>query len=141
MKKVICFLLSAFFILFVTACGALSPADVDNAVIDYGNSGIYTKEEMDEAIKLIKDEFSDWDGCILKTIKYGSDENCGESELERLKELKVMRNANEEFTQCIMFVTDFYSPEYDDPDYTDFFNWWLARAEGGNWILVSWGHP
>ena len=141
MKKIICLIIITALLFCLTACRTLSPADVDNAVIDYGNSEIYSKDDMDAAIKLIKEEFSGWDGCVLKTISYGSDEKCSESELEWLKELEATRKTSENYSQCIMFNTDFYSPEYDDPDYTDFFQWWLVRSDGGEWVLIEWGHP
>lgn len=40
--------------------------------IDYGASSIYTKEEMDAAIELIKKEFNTWDGCELHSISYST---------------------------------------------------------------------
>ena len=37
-------------------------ASVDDAEIDYGKSELYSKEDMDAAIEIIKAEFSTWKG-------------------------------------------------------------------------------
>ena len=50
-----------------------------------------------------------------------------------------------DFTQCIMFKSDFHSPKNGggawnaDAEYTDW-QWWLARADGGEWRLLTWGY-
>lgn len=44
--------------------------------VDYGNSTLYTKEDMDSAIALIKKEFGTWEGCELHSIAYSSDDKC-----------------------------------------------------------------
>lgn len=52
---------------------------------------------------------------------------------------------NIEFTQCIEFVSDFHSPKdggdaWDaDSEYTNW-EWWLARADSGEWNLMTWGY-
>jgi D-alanyl-D-alanine carboxypeptidase len=62
-----------------------------------------------------------------------------------MNELKEGQN----YTQCIEFITDFHSPVEDeevkdtawekDKEYTDY-QWWLARTDGGEWELLTWGY-
>ena len=120
-------------------------ADTTNIKIDYGISSIYTKAEMDAAIELIKKEFSTWDGCELHSISYSTDEECNESNIAWMNEMGKATDAEETFTQCIMFKSNFHSPLNGgsgfnpDEEYTDW-QWWLARSEGGQWKLMTYGY-
>lgn len=120
-------------------------ADTTNITIDHGTSSIYTKAEMDTAIELIKKEFSTWDGCELHSISYSTDEECSESNIAWMNEMGKATDAEETFTQCIMFKSNFHSPlnggsgSNPDEEYTDR-QWWLARSEGGQWKLMTYGY-
>lgn len=120
-------------------------ADTTNIKIDYGASSIYTKAEMDAAIELIKKEFSTWDGCELHSISYSTDEECSESNIAWMNEMGKATDVEETFTQCIMFKSNFHSPLNGgsgfnpDEEYTDW-QWWLARSEGGQWKLMTYGY-
>ncbi|MBQ6467731.1 MAG: hypothetical protein IJJ61_07275 [Clostridia bacterium] len=130
-----------------------SPVDpVANVQIDYGESEIYSKEDMDAAIELIKAEFSTWKGCTLKKIYYVSDDECSEQNVNDLNEIEASNDNKEVFTQCIMFESDFHTPKRtyldqlvdfnsfeEDEDYIAW-QWWLGRSETGNWKLVTWGY-
>ena len=54
MKKYVFFLLSIIWVVGLAGCGKQATPKVD---IDYGSSSIYTKEDMDSAIKLIQPTF------------------------------------------------------------------------------------
>ena len=71
MRKLIAVLITVVCIVMLAGCGAKSSPEV---AIDYGNSSIYSKEDMDSAIQMIKKEFDTWDGCELHSITYGTDE-------------------------------------------------------------------
>lgn len=120
-------------------------ANTTNIKIDYGTSSIYTKAEMDAAIELIKKEFSTWDGCELHSISYSTDDACSESNIVWMNEIEKATDAEETFTQCIMFKSDFHSPLNGgsgfnpDEEYTDW-QWWLARSEDGQWKLMTYGY-
>lgn len=110
--------------------------------IDYGASSIYTKADMDEAIELIKTKFASWEGCELHSISYKSDE-CNRK--ENIEWLNSIGNRDTEYTQCIELLSDFYSSKTSggswngDYEYTDC-QWWLARTDGGEWHLLTWGY-
>ena len=117
----------------------------DNAgnevMVDYGDSKTYAQADMDAAIALIKAEIAAWDGVKLHSVRYAGDEANSTENLAWLNGLK----EGQSYTQCIEFLTDIHSPVkgggawMPDREYTDW-QWWLARAEGGDWQIVSWGY-
>lgn len=140
-KKPLALLLSVICILGLAGCGKEAP----EVKIDYGTSSIYTEADMNAAIDLIKKEFNTWDGCELHSISYSSDDECSESNVAWMNELEEANDAKETFTQCIMFRSNFHSPKKGggawnaDEEYTGW-QWWLARSEGGQWKLMTWGY-
>lgn len=145
MKKIMTLFVLMICICGSTGCGGTSVSDVSEVKIEYGNSSLYSEEDMNAAIKLIKDEFSTWDGCELHSISYGSDDKCNSENIAWMNELATANDINEKFDQCIMFKSDFHSPKNGgeawnaDYEYTDW-QWWLARSEGGTWRLMTWGY-
>lgn len=122
-----------------------APTESADLIIEYGNSQLYTMEDMDAAMDVIQDEFSTWKGCEMHSIRYSSDDCNSEENLKWVNGLKEGKN----YTQCIQFLTDFHSPveEEDlketawepDTEYKDY-QWTLARAQGGDWELVTMGY-
>ena len=45
--------------------------------IDYGKSEKYSKEDMEEAITQIMEEFDSWKGCTMHTVTYAGDDGSG----------------------------------------------------------------
>ncbi|MBE5832260.1 MAG: hypothetical protein E7306_11050 [Butyrivibrio sp.] len=137
MKRIITGIILAMTML-VSACGQ---DKVNEVSIDYGTSQIYTKADMDEAIVLIKEKFEDFEGCELHNIRYATDECNSEENIAWMNDLEEGQN----FTQCIVFLSDFHTPKdggltwEPDTEYKDW-TWNLARAEGGEWHLVTWGY-
>ena len=83
MKKILLLLISILLTCQLTGCSLII-----NPKIDYGNSKVYSKEDMDDAIKLIKKKFnSSFRGSKLNSITYLSDDKCGEDELKWLNVL------------------------------------------------------
>ena len=143
MKKMIALLLAAVCIAMLAGCANKTAPEVK---IDYGRSELYSKEDMDAAIRMIEKEFRTWEGCELHSIAYGGDEECNEENLKWMNELEAANDAKEQFTRCIMFTSSFHSPKrYNggglntDEEYTGW-SWWLARSEGGDWKLMTWGY-
>ena len=142
MKKTFMLILMAVSICLLGGCGGKQSADVS---IDYGNSSVYSKEDMDEAVKVIEGEFNTWEGCELHSIAYSSDDQCTPDNVAWMNELEEANDAKEVFTECIMFTSSFHSPKEGggawepDKEYTDY-EWWLARSDGGSWKLMTWGY-
>ena len=77
MKEIItaafCFVLFFFF----AGCGK---GDISKVEIDYGTSSVYSKEEMDSAIEVIKKQFSSFKSCELHSLSCMSDEECNNAD-------------------------------------------------------------
>lgn len=114
---------------------------------DYRKSDIYTQADMDAAIEIINEQFSQWEGCTLLNIRYAGDDCNSAENLRWMNELANARKYDVKFVQCIEFLSDFYASK-DTEGHTTFepdseyknWQWWLARAEGGNWQLMSFGY-
>ena len=117
-------------------------SDDDLDLIISTQEDLYTKEEMDAAVAAIRAEFDTWDGCELRALRYAGDESASQENLDWMNEL---RKDGEVFTQCIEFLSDFHtSSEANsdleaDQEYQNW-QWWLARSEGGDWQLMTWGY-
>ena len=119
------------------------PGVVSDVQVNYGNSEIYTREDMDAAAETIKQKFhsgSEWRGYTLHTLSYASDENCGSDTLQEL---------NDEFStaydQVIVFNSSFHTPKVSDgfsaADVEDSgFYWYLGRKNGGSWEVINAGY-
>lgn len=112
--------------------------------VDKG-SDLYTEEDINSAAEKIMNEFRFWKGCEMHSIRYAGDECNSEENIKWMNELK----KGQDYVQCIEFLTDFHSPTKGenlkntawepDQEYKDY-TWYLARKEGGDWELLSWGY-
>ena len=111
------------------------------ASIDYGSSEIYSREDMDEAITLIKDRFYSWEGCKLYSIYYTDDSFCQ----REVDYVNTLADDGVVYTECIVFRTRFRSPIFGGGAWNANFeydwSWYLARTDGGEWELLTWGAP
>lgn len=129
--------LMVFALLGLAACSS-APKEAE---IDLGKSEIYTEEEREEAIVLIREEFDTWEGCELQNIRYAGDSCNSEENIQWMNDLK----EGKEYTECIEFLSDFHSPKEGggswepDKDYKDW-TWYLARKDKGPWELITWGY-
>lgn len=136
MKKSFSVIFVLVLLISLCACGRTG-----ELTIDYGQSVLYTREDMDEAIGLILEEFSGWAGCELHAIRYYGDECNSEDNILWMNQLEEGKN----YTRCIAFYSDFHSPKKGggawnpDYEYRDW-QWWLAREESGKWELLTWGY-
>lgn len=127
-------------ILFFIAglCGCGKGADIRSYTVEYGESAVYSQQDMDAAVEKIVQEFREWDGCVLYSLSYAGD-GCSERELNSCRE----REKNRDFDECIVFDASFRSPleggEAWEADFVYQWSWILARSSGGTWTLVDWG--
>ena len=142
MKKNVAVVLCLVLVTVLAGCGK---ADMSKVKIDYGTSSIYTEDDMNAAIEEIKKEFSTFKGCELHSLSYTSDEKCSNAEtISWMNDLESANDNKEIFTQCIAFDSSFRSPKRGgdawaaNEEYT--WSWWLARSEGGEWKLMTWGY-
>lgn len=136
MKRIIVAVLS----LCLVMSSGCSKADTDNFSVDYGKSEIYSQQDMDSAIDVIRKEFSSWKGCELHSVSYISDE-FNEDNIDYCNELR----ADSGYDECIVFESSFHSPKNGggawtpDEEYTGW-SWYLARNDNGAWTLLTNGY-
>ena len=137
-------LLALLCLLGAMGCGGGKTA---GAKIDLGTSELYTRDELEAAVKLIEKEFSGWKGCELHTLRYAGDEWQTAENAAWLSELAEAQGRPGPITECAMFLSDFHSPKGPkqigawnmDEEYRNW-QWWLGRPEGGEWQLLTWGY-
>lgn len=97
MKKIITVTLCIVLVLLFAGCG--KNGDTSKVEIDYGASSIYSKEEIDSAIEIIKKQFALFEGCELHRLSYMTDEECNNADnIEWMNDLRTDDN-KEAFTQ------------------------------------------
>ena len=108
---------------------------------DYGESALYTPAELQAAAALIMEQFASFEGCELHSLRYAGDVCNSTGNIQWMNSL----GENTSFTQVAEFLSDFHSPVEGggaweaDMEYKDW-QWWLAREEGGDWQLMTWGY-
>lgn len=154
MKKILSLLVMCFMIFSFTSCKEQTKIEDETDVqveadnnkndfdVDYGNSSIYTNEDIDIAIKLITEQFYEMEGCELHSLSYTSDECNSNDNIYWMNDLG-SRN-NKKYVNCMEIASSFRSPKEGggaweaDSEYN--WSWWLAREDGGEWELLTWGY-
>ena len=140
--------LTALILIFSSLSVQAAQVNLAEVKIDYGSSKIFSREDMDEAVEIIAEQFGKWEGCTLHNIRYYGDDVNNQENLDWLNNLSKARNLNKKFTQCIAFVSDFYVSK-DAADKTTFepdreykdWQWWLARTNANDeWHLLTFGY-
>lgn len=83
MKKIITVTLCIVLVLLFAGCG--KNGDTSKVEIDYGASSIYSKEEIDSAIEIIKKQFALFEGCELHRLSYMTDEECNNADTKTMR--------------------------------------------------------
>ncbi len=127
-----------FIMVFVFTACTNKTVTVD---VDYGDSSLYTKEDMDAAIEIIQEEFAQMEGAELHSLSYSSDECNSQKNIDWMNDLT---DGAVQYTQCIEFASKFQSPAEGGgswiPDSEYNWHWWLARTDGGDWDLLTFGY-
>ena len=110
------------------------------AVIDCGESVLYTKEERQDAAKLISDTVESFEGCKLYAVKYEGDE-VSKKNLEYCNSLAA---DGVTYSESIVFTSYFRSPIFKagawNPNDLYSWSWSLARTNGGDWEILTYGY-
>lgn len=110
------------------------PGNVDHVEERYVESSLYSQNDIDDAINVIKNDFAyDWDGCVLTLIYYGGDERCKQESEERGVETIVLLSDFDTRKQ----PGDSSLNSYDT--YTGW-SWILVRDEDGGWKHIDHGY-
>ena len=121
-KTMICLVSASVMILVLSACGTKTTGPAPEVAIDLGSSSLYTQEELNTAILLIRDKFATFAGCELHSIRYAGDDANNEENLEWLNSLREVRSnippedVGKQYVQVAEFLSNFHSP-VGDGDY------------------------
>ena len=134
MKKIIYIMFCVLFVFTLGACGENS----DQIKTRYVASEIYSDEDIDAAIDVIKKEFENgWKGCTLTEIYYAGDDISKEHQ-----DWADRNNADEVIVLMSSFDVDSSGGDGSlNPDTTyDDWNWILVRTKDGQWQHVDHGY-
>ena len=110
------------------------------AVIDCGESVLYTKEDRQSAARLISDVVNSFEGCKLYVVKYEGDE-VSQKNLEYCNSLAA---DGVTYSESIVFTSYFRSPIFNagawNPNDLYSWSWYLARTNGGEWEILTYGY-
>ena len=110
------------------------------AVIDCGESVLYTTEERQAAAKLISDTVESFEGCKLYVVTYEGDE-VSKKNLEYCNSLAADGIT---YSESIVFTSYFRSPIFKagawNPNDLYSWSWYLARTNGGDWKILTYGY-
>lgn len=137
LKRIINYIGIVIIILFIIATfvfiiGVIPmPSSVKKAEIHYGESQIYSKDDMEQAAKVIKNKFKEFDGCKFKSISYsGDDTSLRESDDSR-------------YDECIVFMCRFepfiFKQWFGEMQGEQTFIFFLGRNKGGSWEFIKYG--
>ena len=113
-KTMLCFLSASVVFFALSACEAKTTGPAPEVAIDLGSSSLYTQEELNTAILLIKDKFATFTGCELHSIRYAGDDANNEENLEWLNSLRRVRSnmppedVGKQYVQVAEFLSNFY---------------------------------
>ncbi len=121
-------------LLSLCACGNVSKAETKTV-----ESELYSQEDIEAAIKVIKRDFRlNWRGCTLTSIYYAGDERTS-SEIEYYGDKYSDR-------QLIVLLSSFdvakrgADPSLSPGSSNDNWCWILVRKEGGMWHCINKGY-
>lgn len=117
--------------------------------ISYGTSEIYSKQDMDDAIDLIKERIYNIEGIVSDTkskiysISYTNDDIC-QQELNEHKGQAIAKYGVP-YSECIVFKTEMRPPLFGDKhhvlnSYLKYsWGWTLGRIDDGDWEVITFG--
>ncbi len=137
MKRIIAIILAVISLFMFTAC-----AKTRDYNLEYGESQMYSNDDIESAAKAVVKEFNSFHGCVLYSLTFAGDDVC-EDELLYVNSLK--EDGGEEFVECLVFCSEFRSPVNGGGAWTpnDIYtwSWYLGRETDGEWELVTFGYP
>lgn len=138
MKRGFRILLAIMILFSLTACKGKAGGDI---TIDKGDSTKFSEEEIDSAIKVVKDNFS-FPGAELKRIRY--DEAKSEEAIKPFMENGAGKDSDIDPNNVIVIFTDFdvtgENPVLSKGEYKDY-NWILVRADkDSEWEIKDQGY-
>lgn len=134
MRKIVSLCICCILALCLCSCGG----NVKNVKTHKVDSELYTQDDINAAIKTIKEEFNDnWKGCTLTDIYYAGDKS-----LNSYQASVYSNDADEVIVLLSSFDVDSSGGDGSlNPNSTyDDFRWILVRKKGSKWKHVDGGY-
>ena len=134
MKKMVC--LFCLLALLLAGCGR--GGDASEVQMITGESAIFTRQEIEEAMETAMDYFRrEFDGCTMTKIEYIEEKSAGAS-----AEWARQYGAEEGIVLYSSFYVDASGGDGSLNPNSTYSNWqWvLTRDAGGEWVLRTWGY-
>ena len=134
MKRMICMVFLLVFLL--TGCG--KGGNVSEVQVITGESAIFTRQEIEEAMEAAMDYFrKEFDGCTMTKISY-------DEERSRKAAMEWARQYGADEAIVLYSSFDVGASGVDgslNPNSTyNNWQWVLTRDAGGEWVLRTWGY-
>lgn len=138
MKRCLRILLAIMILVSLVACKGKAGGDI---TIDKSDSTKFSEEEIDSAIKVVKDNFS-FPGAELKRVRY--EESKSEEEIKVFMENGAGKDKDIDPNNVIVIFTDFditgENPVLSKGEYKDY-NWILVRTDkDSEWVIEDQGY-
>ncbi len=135
----VCGILLSTFGKEIYSCGFSN--NISNTDVNLGNSNIYDESDLQSAANVILDEIGSWDSVKkVYDITYCGDE----LSVDNLDYCNMLGDMH--YTQCVVFESSFKSADSrhsggfnPNSQYTDW-QWYLAKTDDGEWVLLTWGY-
>ena len=115
--------------------------NISNAKVNLGTSEFYSDEELQSAVDVILNEIGSWSSVKkVYDVAYCGDETAADN-LDYCNMLN-----GKEYTQCVVFESSFFtshsagSEGFNPDDKYSGWKWYLAKNDGGEWELLTWGY-
>ena len=134
MKKMVC--LFCLLALLLAGCGR--GGDASEVQMITGESAIFTRQEIEEAMETAMDYFRrEFDGCTMTKIEYNEEKSAGAA-----AEWARQYGAEEGIVLYSSFRVDASGGDGSLNPNSAYSNWqWvLTRDAGGEWVLRTWGY-
>ena len=114
---------------------AMSAGYTDNVEVRQVASSLYSKDDIDAAIEVVKDDFEkDFRGCELTLIYFAGDERCKRESKESGVDTLVLLSTFKTGTELPGDVSFNSDQTYEG------WSWILDRSEDGTWKLITYGY-
>lgn len=125
-----------FVLIVVLGAPVFEKAYAPKVTVSYGNSTVYSKEEIDLAVQAVQEDFKKMNGCKLFSLSYAGDKRSIE-DLSYINEFAP-------YDDCLVFNSEFRSPLLGggawEANTVYKWTWYLGRTDNGKWEVVQKGY-
>lgn len=123
--------------LTASACAFIAFRPVD---VDYGASEIFSKADLDAAVRRVKFDFATMFGCYNLSLRYAGDKR-SQCELENANYGRI---PGDEYVACIVFNSNFQPPKKANGAWsansTYKWSWTIVKTVNGAWTVLDKGY-